>query len=202
MGELEARLVAALLFLVVALEERLHLAMLGQRAGPARSCARAAGTRRAARWVVISNRSIPMRFLAPLPRAALCALAALALSACDRSIGVPGSPSAASDAAPPAQKPASAPAVPAPSKTADRAPRSRLPDRAPSDSEITARAASAMRSDPALAGADFSVSTNHGVVSLTGTVRSPEQLAAAEERAQSPSGVMRVDSHLSVDPEH
>jgi len=58
-----------------------------------------------------------------------------------------------------------------------------------------------MRADPALAGADLSVTTNHGVVSLTGTVRSPEQVALAESRAQSPSGVMRVDTHLSVDPE-
>jgi len=58
-----------------------------------------------------------------------------------------------------------------------------------------------MRRDPALAGADLSVDTNHGVVSITGTVRSPEQAAAAEARAQSPSGVMRVETHVSVDPE-
>jgi hyperosmotically inducible protein len=140
-----------------------------------------------------------MHFLAPLPRAALFALAVLALSACDRSIGAASPPSAATDAA--AGKKSDAQPAAAPAKPTDRAAAPGAPDRAPSDSEITARAANAMRADPALAGASLSVSTDHGVVSLTGTVRSPEQVAVAEERAQSPTGVMRVDTHLAVDPE-
>ena len=143
-----------------------------------------------------------MRFPTPLPRAALCALTLLALAACDRSIGAAAPPSAADAPAPAkATQPVDSPPASAPSTTRNRPARPTVPDRPPSDAEITARAASAMRGDPRLAGADLSVSTVHGVVSLTGTVRSPEQVAAAEARAQSPSGVMRVDSHLSVDPE-
>ncbi len=131
-------------------------------------------------------------------------MAALALAACDRSVGVPkGAPpaprGASGDAAPEAP---SAPApAPTPPEPAARAAPAALPDRAPSDSEITARAAAAMRRDPALAGADLSVQTNHGVVSVTGTVSSPEQMAVAEARAESTSGVMRVETHVSVDPE-
>ena len=126
----------------------------------------------------------------------LCAIAILLLAACDRSVG------AATGAAPdaPSAGPAatqSAPATPAKKQPASPA----VPDRPPSDREITAGAAKAMRGDPALAGADLSVTTQHGVVSLTGTVRSPEQVAVAEARAQSPSGVMRVETHLAVDPE-
>lgn len=127
----------------------------------------------------------------------LCAIAILLLAACDRSIG------AASGAA--ADAPSAGPAAtqPAPAAThAKKLPTSpAVPDRPPSDREITAGAAKAMRADPALAGADLSVTTQHGVVSLTGTVRSPEQVAVAEARAQSPYGVMRVETHLAVDPE-
>ena len=132
----------------------------------------------------------------------LCAIAVLLLAACDRSVG------AASGAAADAPSPESAAAKPAAAKPAPAATPGKkqpapaaVPDRPPSDREITAKAAKAMRGDPALAGADLSVTTQHGVVSLTGTVRSPEQVAAAEARAQSPSGVMRVESHLAVDPE-
>lgn len=120
-------------------------------------------------------------------------MAAFALAGCDRSSGArlaAADPNRAArdgaDVAPPAA-PAAHPAAPV--------------QRPPSDSEITARAAAAMQRDPALAGADLSVSTNHGVVSLTGTVKSPEQMAAAEARAQSPSGVMRVETHVTVDPD-
>jgi len=68
------------------------------------------------------------------------------------------------------------------------------------DDAITQRVEAAMRADQRLAGADVSVNTDHGVVSLTGNVRSGEQIAAAIESAQSPDGVMRVDNHLSVTP--
>lgn len=128
----------------------------------------------------------------------LCAIAMLVLAACDRSVG------AASRAAPDARsaEPAATQSAPAAATPAKKRPASpAAPDRPPSDREITAGAAKAMRADPALAGADLSVTTQHGVVSLTGTVRSPEQVAVAEARAQSPSGVMRVESHLAVDPE-
>ena len=127
----------------------------------------------------------------------LCAIAILLLAACDRSLGAAtGSAADAPSAAPTATQPAPV-ATPVKKQPASPA----MPDRPPSDREITAGAAKAMRGDPALAGADLSVTTQHGVVSLTGTVRSPEQVAVAEARAQSPSGVMRVETHLAVDPE-
>ncbi|MGZ5646567.1 MAG: BON domain-containing protein [Usitatibacter sp.] len=54
-------------------------------------------------------------------------------------------------------------------------------------------------SDPAMKGADVSVNTDHGVVNLTGTVKSREQAAIAAIHAQRPDGVMRIESHLAVD---
>jgi osmotically-inducible protein OsmY len=53
--------------------------------------------------------------------------------------------------------------------------------------------------DPALSGADISVNTSQGVVSLTGVVASREQAAIASAHAQAQDGVMRVDDHLAVD---
>jgi hyperosmotically inducible protein len=70
-----------------------------------------------------------------------------------------------------------------------------------SDGAITALVASGILADPRLAGSDVSVNTNHGVVNLTGTVRTREQAVDAIESAQRPDGVMRVDNHLSVTPE-
>ncbi len=76
---------------------------------------------------------------------------------------------------------------------------SRMPPReALTDPAITARINSAIRNDPGMAGADVSVNTDHGVVSLMGTVKSHEQTAVASAHAQSQDGVMRVDNHLSV----
>ena len=142
--------------------------------------------------------TIEMKAVSSLLYAALCAAAMLVLTACDRPIdpasGAPADPGTAVQAA-------AKPAPPADAPTKQRPAQPVVPDRPPSDREITASAANAMRGDPALAGADLSVMTSHGVVSLTGTVRSPEQVAAAEARAQSPSGVMRVETHLAVDPE-
>lgn len=131
-----------------------------------------------------------------------CLAAALLACACDRPIvpGAPpaGDPSSPSKAAEPASNTAAS-ATPAPKPVpAARPSPSTLPR--PSDAQITAGVAAGMRDDPALAGADLTVHTEHGVVSVTGTVRSPEQVAEAETRAQAPAGVMRVDTHLSMTP--
>ena len=69
-----------------------------------------------------------------------------------------------------------------------------------SDAAITARVKSEIRRDPALAGTDISVNTTRGVVELAGSVASHEQAAEAAAHAQSPDGVMRVDTRLSVNP--
>lgn len=57
---------------------------------------------------------------------------------------------------------------------------------------------SAIRADPGMVGADISVNAEHGVVSLTGHVKSPEQVAIASAHAQGEDGVMRVDNELAL----
>ncbi|HSW83726.1 MAG TPA: BON domain-containing protein [Usitatibacter sp.] len=67
------------------------------------------------------------------------------------------------------------------------------------DSVITTRIRAETLLDPALSGADISVNTSQGVVSLTGVVASREQAAIASAHAQAQDGVIRVDDHLTVD---
>ena len=67
-----------------------------------------------------------------------------------------------------------------------------------SDPVITARIKASLMTDPAMAGADVSVNTSQGVVSLTGLVASQEQAAIVSAHAQGQDGVMRVDNHLAV----
>lgn len=72
------------------------------------------------------------------------------------------------------------------------------PAEALTDTVITARIRDGLLTDPAMRGADVSVNTDHGVVSLTGLVASQEQAAVASTHAQRQDGVMRVDNHLAV----
>ena len=64
------------------------------------------------------------------------------------------------------------------------------------DGAITGRIRSALVGDPAMSGADISVNTDHGVVVLSGTVKSHEQTGIASAHAQRQDGVLRVDNHL------
>jgi hyperosmotically inducible protein len=101
-------------------------------------------------------------------------------------------------------RPEERPAAASPSATADSAaataPTRLLPTAdALDDGVVTARIRAAMLLDPALSGADISVNTSQGVVSLTGVVASREQAAIASAYAQAQDGVMRVDDHLAVD---
>jgi len=52
-----------------------------------------------------------------------------------------------------------------------------------------------------MTGSDVSVNTDHGVVMLTGSVKSQEQSAIASAHAQRQDGVMRVDTHLATAPQ-
>lgn len=70
-----------------------------------------------------------------------------------------------------------------------------------SDTVISGRIKAAILTDPGMGGADVSVNTDHGVVTLTGTVKSQEQTAIASAHAQREDGVMRVDNHLSLNPQ-
>ena len=86
-------------------------------------------------------------------------------------------------------------AAPAPQSTGSRL----LPSpETLSDPFITGRIKAELVADPSLRGADVSVTTTQGVVSLTGLVASQEQAAIASAHAQGQDGVMRVDNHLAV----
>jgi osmotically-inducible protein OsmY len=67
-----------------------------------------------------------------------------------------------------------------------------------SDAVIGAKIRAALLADPAMAGADVSVSVEHGVVVLTGNVKSYEQAGVASAYAQRQDGVMRVDSQVGL----
>jgi hyperosmotically inducible protein len=66
------------------------------------------------------------------------------------------------------------------------------------DTMITGRIKTALLSDPGMNGADVSVQTNKGVVTLVGTVKSHEQTGIASAHAQRQDGVVRVDSDLAL----
>lgn len=91
-------------------------------------------------------------------------------------------PAVAAAPAPAAQKPA------APMPTPDTL----------TDTMITGRIKTALLSDPGMKGADVSVQTNKGVVTLVGTVKSHEQTGIASAHAQRQDGVVRVDSDLTL----
>ena len=100
-----------------------------------------------------------------------------------------------------APNPAAAPAdsaVPATPAQPASAPLSR---EAITDPVITGRITSSLATDPGMAGADVSVNTDRGVVSLAGTVRSHEQTGIASAHAQRQDGVVRVDNHLAMNPQ-
>ena len=94
-----------------------------------------------------------------------------------------------------------APNDPAPAP-AQEARRPAMPSRdAITDTVITGRIKTALLADPGMAGADVSVNTDRGVVSLAGTVKSHEQTGIASAHAQRQDGVLRIDNHLSVNPQ-
>ena len=133
-------------------------------------------------------------FASKIPRAAAIACAALLMAACDRPLAQPATAAETLPAPPPGE------ATKAPAQK-ENAPRTPKPAVDPlSDASITARVASGIHDDPALAGTDLTVNTNRGVVSLTGTVQSPEQVAEATAHAQAPDGVVRLDTHVSIVP--
>lgn len=112
-----------------------------------------------------------------------CERADSPLSTRDRSgAEVAHAPAVAAAPAPAAQRPV-APMPPADTLT---------------DTMITGRIKTALLSDPGMKGADVSVQTNKGVVTLVGTVKSHEQTGIASAHAQRQDGVVRVDSDLTL----
>ena len=137
-----------------------------------------------------------------LPLVAASFAAATLVIACERA----DSPlsTRTSDAAQDARQPAVA-AAPAPAPSAGTSPtageRSVAPMPPPdtlTDTVITGRIKTALLSDPGMDGADVSVQTNKGVVTLVGTVESYEQTGIASAHAQRQDGVVRVDSDLTL----
>lgn len=127
----------------------------------------------------------------------LATIAALGLAACDRTEFSPGAaaPSPQARTAEPRDKGeavARAPAA-APAPVPASVPRDTI-----TDSVITAKIKTAILSDPAMTGTDVSVNSERGVVSLSGNVKSQEQIAMASAHAQRQDGVMRVDTQLSM----
>ena len=128
----------------------------------------------------------------------LLALVGSSLAACDRA--VPGNTAAepravpATPAAAPQAKPVAAAVNPSPAAPAVPQPALQVI----SDAFITGAVRAALMGDPGLEGADVSVNTSHGVVSLTGHVKSREQAAIAASHAGGEDGVMRVDNTLVV----
>src|SRR5262249_45164500 len=126
----------------------------------------------------------------------LVAMVAVAgTTACDRVASRHTAPSPAQSSVAP-QRSAPPREAPAPATTSVPVPRDSITDRV-----ITARIKAEILSDPGMSGTDVSVNTDHGVVSLTGRVKSQEQIALASAHAQREDGVMRVDSQLSVYPQ-
>lgn len=130
------------------------------------------------------------------PKLILLALVGASLAACERAAppSAQTEPQAVPSAASPSPNTKVARAVDPPSTK----PQTRPAPETISDAFITGAVRAALMGDPGLRGADVSVNTSHGVVSLTGHVKSREQAAIAAAHAEGEDGVMRVDNTLVV----
>jgi osmotically-inducible protein OsmY len=143
--------------------------------------------RRMSDVIVVARRALPV----------LAALAALALAGCQRSYAEAETTGGAAQPLPSrgethALSPSSTGALVTATPTGLYEPLN--------DVALAGRIRASLLADPALAGADISVNADRGVVVLTGTVKSQEQVAIASAHAQREDGVMRVDNHLGVNP--
>ena len=66
------------------------------------------------------------------------------------------------------------------------------------DSAITAKVKAAIVAEPELGALDIQVDTANGVVTLTGTIDTPQKLDRATQVAQGVDGVKTVDNKLSL----
>lgn len=67
-----------------------------------------------------------------------------------------------------------------------------------SETITTGKVKAAIAADPGLKDSDISVSTNNGVVTLNGTVKSQDQVSLAQGIAQKMDGVQKVETNLTV----
>jgi hyperosmotically inducible periplasmic protein len=66
------------------------------------------------------------------------------------------------------------------------------------DTVVTGKVKTAITADNGMKDADISVRTENGVVTLTGSVKSPEQVTLAAALAQRQEGVSRVENQVAV----
>jgi hyperosmotically inducible protein len=136
------------------------------------------------------------------------AIALVALAGCDRSntaynnsgasassapgaaMSTPSTSASGSDPASPAAAGTSAVAA----NTAPAAPAGNVV----ADTVTTGKVQSALAADSGLKDSDITVTTNNGVVVLTGTAKSQDQVTMASNLAQRQEGVSRVDSQVVV----
>ena len=67
-----------------------------------------------------------------------------------------------------------------------------------SDTIITGKVKTAITADNGMKDSDISVKTENGMVTLTGTVKSPDQVTLASALAQRQEGVSRVENQVAV----
>ena len=67
-----------------------------------------------------------------------------------------------------------------------------------SETMTTGKIKAAIASDPGLKDADISVTTSGGTVTLSGTVKSQDQISLAQNVAQKTEGVQKVETNLTV----
>lgn len=131
---------------------------------------------------------------AALPLLAIAAVAGLGLAACDRPFGAAGG-----------DAPSPSTSVAVPDTAATHAPAASALERGTSgmkavvgDTVTTGKIKAAIASDSGMKDSDVSVSTTQGIVTLSGTVKSREQVTIATNLAQRQEGVSRVESQLTV----
>ena len=134
-----------------------------------------------------------LAFLALVPTALFIAAAETAPDPASPGSAAPANKPAATSPAPATQ---GAVATSAPLRTT--VPALALPGTESADVSATGSILAAIKADPGMAGADVSVHTDNGVVTLTGIVRNREQAAIASAYANRQLGVLRVDNELSV----
>jgi hyperosmotically inducible periplasmic protein len=138
-----------------------------------------------------------------IPILALAAIAGMALAGCDR----PSTPTASNDsrvaALVAAPSPSTSTAVP--DRASPNAPAAASLERpeggmkaAVAETVTTGKIKAAIAAESGMKDSDVSVSTTHGVVTLSGTVKSQDQVTIATNLAQRQEGVGRVESQLAV----
>lgn len=134
-----------------------------------------------------------------MERALIILVAALALAACHREDSSPPRPLDTAAANVPAATAPQAPTEPVRVASTTPAPVAKTPPaESLTDTFIEGKIRASMITDPSMHGADVSVNSEHGVVSLAGTVKTQEQAAVASAHAQHEDGVMRVENTLVV----